>query len=335
MKALSFVIPAYNTEDTILRCLDSIYASGLDDADFEVVVIDDCSTDKTFRIASDYASTHSNMIVKRHSSNLKPGACVNLGVETASGQYIQFVGADDMISQSIVRALEQAVKWDVDCQLNAFSVEIQKGQHEILGSEYKTGVCITGEEFCDKVFDAKIQFCAGPLFLWKRDFIISIYRRAVEGRYYEDTDWIEYMLPRAERVTFFNEPVYKCLYTPSSITHRTKDMVIMTDYLLMQIRRLENTLCCEIATYNAKIERYCKGEIKKFLRLRNVSKYPFKQLKYLYKSLTKDNYRKMRNFDFGIQANWFFRCRRSWLTAMFFMCRPAMVGRSIVAKMRG
>lgn len=246
------------------------------------------------------------------------------------------MGADDTIdsSSSIIGALEQAVRWNVDIQANAFIFEKEKDHFVSVGCDYTPGVCMSGTVFCENVFEANLQFCSGPMYFWKRDFVLSDHRRAVEDRYYEDTDWIEYMLPKAKRLAFFNKPVYKYLYNQSSITHRKRNNVLVTDFLLMQIRRLENTQCCDLERYNAKIENYCKRELQGFLRVRNATKYPFKQLKYLYKSLTNDNFRNMRKFDFGWQANWFFRRRRLWLMAMFFLCRPALFGRRIAAKLR-
>ena len=320
MKKVSFVIPAYNASDTIFRCLDSIYALSLAKEEFEVIVIDDGSTDDTNKIITEYVANRSNMIVKRHSINRKPGACANLGVETATGKYMQFVGADDEIisktetdDQPFVEALEHALKHDADMQANAFIIE----------------------EFCEGMFEVNKQYGSGALYLLKRDFIMKVHRRAEEDRYYEDTDWIEYYLPRAQRITFFNKPVYHTFFNTKSITQSKKDIRNITDYILAHIRRLENTLGCSFQRYNAKIEKNCVYVIKNFLRVRNVTKFPFKDLKYLYDAVTKDNRRNMRKFDFGCQANWFFRYNCMWIMAMFFLCRPALFGRRIAAKLRG
>lgn len=51
--SVSFIIPAYNAADTIERCLDSIYALSLKREEFEVIVIDDCSSDNTVKIIED------------------------------------------------------------------------------------------------------------------------------------------------------------------------------------------------------------------------------------------------------------------------------------------
>ena len=60
---VSFIIPAYNAEDTIVRCLESIYVLSLKPNEFEVIVIDDSSMDNTVAEVENYANSHSKIMV--------------------------------------------------------------------------------------------------------------------------------------------------------------------------------------------------------------------------------------------------------------------------------
>ena len=91
----SFIIPAYNASSTIVRCLDSIYTLGLAEQDFEVVCIDDCSTDNTIEVIEHYAKKHSNITLLRQARNHRQGAARNRGVSIAKGEYIVFVDSYD------------------------------------------------------------------------------------------------------------------------------------------------------------------------------------------------------------------------------------------------
>lgn len=62
---LSFIIPVYNGSSTILCCLDSIYCSGISMTDFEIIVVDDCSTDDTVDVVERYADSHPNLRIIR------------------------------------------------------------------------------------------------------------------------------------------------------------------------------------------------------------------------------------------------------------------------------
>ena len=61
--SISFIIPAYNASGTIVRCLDSIYALPIEESDYEVIVIDDCSTDNTVEIVKQFAVKHPNLLL--------------------------------------------------------------------------------------------------------------------------------------------------------------------------------------------------------------------------------------------------------------------------------
>lgn len=80
---ISFIIPVFNGQKTIKRCLDSIYHIGISSNSFEVLVIDDCSTDFTTTIVDEYASHHSNLVLIRQTSNHRQGAARNRGISLA------------------------------------------------------------------------------------------------------------------------------------------------------------------------------------------------------------------------------------------------------------
>jgi len=98
---VSVVIPAYNAEDTILGALDSVMAQTF--RDFEVIVVDDCSLDRTVEVVRGYSSASRpyatrgtlNATVFALSRNAGPAAARNKGIEAAKGEWIAFLDADD------------------------------------------------------------------------------------------------------------------------------------------------------------------------------------------------------------------------------------------------
>lgn len=89
---LSFIIPAYNAEKTILRCLSSILK--IDREDYEIIVVDDGSTDKTHEILSSIQDKRVSVISQK---NQGVSSARNLGITQSCGKYIAFVDADDEI----------------------------------------------------------------------------------------------------------------------------------------------------------------------------------------------------------------------------------------------
>ena len=108
----SFIIPVYNAEKTIARCLESIQRQSF--ADFEVIIIDDGSRDNSLAICSKYAKKDKRFLVL-HQENSSASAARNRGLKSAKGQYLCFVDSDDFISPDYLSCLyEETVREHVD-----------------------------------------------------------------------------------------------------------------------------------------------------------------------------------------------------------------------------
>ena len=83
---VSFIIPSYNSAHTVGRCLDSIYALSLKPFEFEVIFVDDCSTDNTCVIVAEYQSQHPNITLLKQPTNNRQGAARNRGMFVAKGE---------------------------------------------------------------------------------------------------------------------------------------------------------------------------------------------------------------------------------------------------------
>lgn len=108
---ISVIIPVYNSEKYISKCLDSVIAQTY--SRWEIICIDDGSTDKSSEIICDYQKRYENinLIVQ---SNAGPGVARNEGIKKAKGEYIVFLDSDDYISPNYFKYLvEKADKSDV------------------------------------------------------------------------------------------------------------------------------------------------------------------------------------------------------------------------------
>jgi glycosyltransferase involved in cell wall biosynthesis len=80
---LSFIIPCYNSELFIRKCLNSLYDQDIPEKDYEIICVNDCSIDYTRDIIIEYQKMHSNLILIDHNINKKQGAARNSGVRAA------------------------------------------------------------------------------------------------------------------------------------------------------------------------------------------------------------------------------------------------------------
>lgn len=95
MEDISFIIPAYNAEKTLNRCLDSILTLGLD-INYKIIVVDDGSSDSTFEICSSYEKKYSEVQVIRK-KNGGVSSARNIGLDASNSKWVVFVDSDDWV----------------------------------------------------------------------------------------------------------------------------------------------------------------------------------------------------------------------------------------------
>lgn len=209
---LSIIIPLYNCEKYINQCLDSIILQDFEKASYEVIIIDDGSTDNSFTIAKAYSDRNDNIqVVKQENQGV---ACTrNNAIEIASGKYMAFVDADDMIVEGCLRTLvDIAVNNDAEI-VKATHLEVpQNAVYEEYNGRTDSKPSIevmTGEEAIVKVTKLKEGYCWG--YLISRELIIeNNLRFPPKVSFMEDWSFITQALLMCK--TFVNTNVLYYLY---------------------------------------------------------------------------------------------------------------------------
>ena len=105
MKKISFVVPCYNSENYMERCIDSLLVGG---EDVEIIIVNDGSFDGTKKIADRYQKKYPNIIKAIHKENGGHGSGVNIGLKNAKGKYFKVVDSDDWLDEkALVKLLEK------------------------------------------------------------------------------------------------------------------------------------------------------------------------------------------------------------------------------------
>lgn len=129
MLKLSIIVPVYNVEAYIHACLDSVFGQGLDDAEFEVILVNDGTQDDSFGKIQDVQEKHPNIVVVEQ-TNQGLSAARNTGMRHAKGEYILYLDSDDLlVTGSLAPLLEKAYDNKADLAVADF---VKLNDEEIL-----------------------------------------------------------------------------------------------------------------------------------------------------------------------------------------------------------
>ena len=113
-KQLSIILPVYNVENYIRPCFESIFKQGLDETIFEVIIVNDGSTDKSIEMISDIISQHHNVVIINQ-DNQGLSVARNNGINIATGEYILMPDSDDLlVENSLALLLKMALEKKAD-----------------------------------------------------------------------------------------------------------------------------------------------------------------------------------------------------------------------------
>lgn len=218
---LTFVVPCYNVERYIQRCLDSIYACGLPESQFEVLCINDCSPDNTIDILKSNQKNHGNLRIINHEANKGLGGGRNTGIKEARGKYLWFVDSDDEVAgEEISGVLERAEAENLDVLCFNYCRIDEEGRELSRHLVFKDRPAIDGCSFGKKCFSYGIVNHMGYVwrFLYRTDFLRGHKLFFPEQEHWEDTVFMPKSILMAERVASVPQVFYAYRVNPDSIS---------------------------------------------------------------------------------------------------------------------
>ena len=212
---ISIIVPVYNVEKYLSRCLDSILNQDMALNDYEIIIVNDGSTDKSGDICLEYASKYSNI---RYFEQKNQGQSVarNVGLKNATGEYIWFIDSDDFIeSNSLYGLYKKAVSNNLDI-LSFVLKKISENNHNDIYYEcvqnLKTNYIYTGRDaFLEGYKPASV--CNT---LFRRDFILNNKLRFYPGIIHQDVEFSFQAIIVAKTVMFIENCPYMYYFRRNS-----------------------------------------------------------------------------------------------------------------------
>lgn len=199
MVEVSIIVPIYNTEKYLRRCLDSLVGQTL--KELEIILVDDGSTDNSSQIMREYECKYQGRVKVYSKENGGQATARNLGIQRSNGKYIGFVDSDDYVDTNMFEVMYQAAKRDdadmVECHYRYLYEEGKRRK------EYRTRGDIRQYK------DQKDMFINPQVSPWNK-----LYRREIlmhkgldfpEGLIYEDTAFYIKTIPYVQKERYVNE----------------------------------------------------------------------------------------------------------------------------------
>ena len=206
MIKVSVIVPVYNVEKYLRKCLDSLVSQSL--KEIEIIVVNDGSTDHSQQIIDLYAEKHPNIIALSKTNGGLSDAR-NYGMRYASGEYIGFVDSDDYVEQDMYMLLyKKAVEnnYDiVECDLFHDYANYRDAEY---GTEY---------------YDRKKMLMAGRSVVWnkiyRKEWLDSTGVRFLKGLIYEDVAFYSMLVPYIGSTAYVNVPLIHYVQRESSLNN--------------------------------------------------------------------------------------------------------------------
>lgn len=215
---MSVIVPVYNVETFLPRCLDSLLGQTL--KGIQIICVNDASPDRSIDILREYEARCSNVVVIDLPENVRQGGARNRGVEVANGDYVAFVDSDDFVDATMYEKL-----YDKACATGA----------DVVSCGYKLYDNFTGQsmECSPEVFDMGIT---GAIDVQKRSQLIlecgsvclKVYKRSMllesgivfpEKLQYEDNYFVPALMLYVDRFEFVSEYLYYYCMNSESTTN--------------------------------------------------------------------------------------------------------------------
>ena len=216
---ISVIVPVYNVEKYLDKCLESLLNQHY--SDMEIVVVDDKSTDGSLNIAKKYEK-HTNVKVVAKEKNSGLSDTRNVGIKESCGQYIMFLDSDDYVENGCIAKIQGIIEKEnaPDIIYFGYYEEYESTDKQLIKYGYVSAKnrSFTGEKFALEELKQRNLYAAACFGVYKRAFIVENQLYFESGILHEDELWTPQVILRANKVYTSDYVFYHYLRRNGSIT---------------------------------------------------------------------------------------------------------------------
>lgn len=202
---LSIVVPVYNVEKYLERCVNSLLHQDIDKSEYEIILVNDGSTDRSYEIAKHLKAANENIVLVSQ-ENKGQSVARNVGMDMAKGKYIMFVDSDDYIEENVIgKFLAQSESNQLDLCFYSTIFEYWTGKKRREKQlKFEKDIIYKGEYLVlNGINISSVWQC-----VFSHNFLYNTGIRFYEGIIHEDVEFCYRLFPLAKRVLFTNIFVY-------------------------------------------------------------------------------------------------------------------------------
>ena len=233
---LSIIIPVYNVEKYIRRCLDSIYIQSISDKDYEVIIVNDGSPDNSIEIVKEFERCHLNMTVIQQ-KNQGLSVARNVGLACATGKYIWFVDSDDWLENGALSKVLNIISED-ELSIIASNLIIS---FDDFNKNYIERVIEKDVRIPAYVYISHYSVGAIQRYIIKREILEKNQMSFFPGIYHEDADFAPRLLSYVDNVLLLSSPLYHYYQRESGSIMSSWKIKNTLDYIFV-VRRISDFL---------------------------------------------------------------------------------------------
>lgn len=200
MKKVSVIIPVYNVENYLRKCLNSLVNQTL--KDIEIIVVNDGTLDNSQEIIDEYVKKYPKKVVSIIQENGGQGAARNTGLLHAKGEYIGYIDSDDYVEENMYEELYKKAK-EEDSDIVICGNNVVKENYEFLSKE-----------------DVDKEFLLGKMAVWnkiyKKNIIVDNKIQFRSKVWYEDLDFTMKVYFSSKKISYVDKPLYNYLLREGS-----------------------------------------------------------------------------------------------------------------------